>query len=100
VTDQAFGYYLTPAAGCLAVRQNVVRQNVVRGNIAFIVLGKTSLGKTLLGEALLGERTPYRQKGIDFCFHFFCIRKADLLFRSFLMQAKRGFQKMRPRFQI
>jgi hypothetical protein len=51
VTDQAFGYYLTPAAGCPAVMRNVVRQNVVRGKIAYVVLGETSLGK----------RTPYRR---------------------------------------
>jgi hypothetical protein len=76
VTDQAFGYYLTPVAGCLAVRQNVVRQNFVRGNAAYVVLSKTLLGKmpldeTLLGKTSLGKRTPYHKYNIGILYSGF-----------------------------
>jgi hypothetical protein len=57
VTDQAFGYYLTPAAGC----PNLARHGPSLGET---LLGESSLGETLLGESLLGETslgepTPY-----------------------------------------
>jgi hypothetical protein len=58
VTDQAFGYYLTPAAGC----PNQARWGHSSGetllgesSLEETLLGESSLEETLLGEMLLGE---------------------------------------------